>query len=49
MAIPLLEGCEVAGKVVTADALLTQRALAHYLIGRQAHYSFSVTLVPNRI
>jgi len=42
MAIPLLEGCEVAGKVVTADALLTQRALAHYLIGRQAHYSFTV-------
>ncbi len=24
MAIPLLEGCEVAGKVVTGDALLTQ-------------------------
>jgi len=42
MAIPLLDGCEVAGKVVTADALLTQRALAHYLIGRQAHYSFTV-------
>ncbi len=42
MAIPLLEGCEVAGKVVTADALLTQRTLADYLIGRQAHYSFTV-------
>ncbi len=42
MAIPLLEGCEVAGKVVTADALLTQRVLANYLIGRQAHYSFTV-------
>ena len=40
MAIPLLEGCEVAGKVITADALLTQRTLADYLIGRQAHYSF---------
>ncbi len=42
MAIPLLEGCEVAGKVVTADALLTQRVLANYLIRRQAHYSFTV-------
>ena len=42
MAIPLLDGCALAGKVVTADALLTQRALAEYLIGRQAHYSFTV-------
>ena len=42
MAIPVLDGCAVAGKVVTADALLTQRALAEYLIGRQAHYSFTV-------
>lgn len=42
MAIPLLDGCAVAGKVVTADALLTQRALADYLIGRQADYSFTV-------
>jgi len=37
MAIPLLDGCEVEGRVVTADALLTQRALAIYLVGRQAH------------
>lgn len=42
MVIPLLEGCDVAGKVVTADALLTQRALATYLAKRQAHYSFTV-------
>ena len=42
MAIPLLDGCDIAGKVVTADALLTQRALATYLAQRQAHYSFTV-------
>lgn len=42
MAIPLLDACQVAGKVVTADALLTQRPLAQYLIGRKAHYSFTV-------
>ena len=42
MAIPLLDGCEIAVKVVTADALLTQRALAEYLIGRQAHSPFTV-------
>ena len=42
MAIPLLDGCPVAGKVVTADALLTQRSLAQYLIERGAHYSFTV-------
>ncbi len=42
MAIPLLDGCQIASKVVTADALLTQRALAEHLIGRKAHYSFTV-------
>jgi predicted transposase YbfD/YdcC len=42
MAIPLLEGCEIAGKDVTGDALLTQRALARYLVERQAHYHFTV-------
>ena len=43
MAIPLLDGCEIAGKVVTADALLTQRALASYWVKkRQAHYHFTV-------
>ena len=42
MAIPLLEGCALAGKDVTGDALLTQRALATYLVERQAHYYFTV-------
>lgn len=42
MAIPLLEGCDIAGKDVTGDALLTQRALATYLVAQQAHYHFSV-------
>ena len=42
MAIPLLAGCALAGKDVTGDALLTQRALARYLIERQAHYYFTV-------
>lgn len=42
MAIPLLEGCNISGKVVTSDALLTQRALANYLVSRQAGYSFTV-------
>ena len=42
MAIPLLEGCALAGKDVTGDALLTQRALATYLVERHAHYYFTV-------
>ena len=41
MAIPLLEHCDIAGKDITADALLTQRALATYLHKRQAHYHFT--------
>lgn len=42
MAIPLLEGCALAGRDVTADALLTQRKLATYLVARGAHYHFTV-------
>jgi predicted transposase YbfD/YdcC len=42
MAIPLLESCEIAGKDVTGDALLTQRTLASYLVERRAHYHFTV-------
>ncbi|WP_297374834.1 hypothetical protein [Acidiferrobacter sp.] len=42
MAIPVLDGCDIAGKDITADALLTQRALATYLVERQAHYHFTV-------
>ena len=42
MAIPLLKTCDIAGKDVTGDALLSQRALATYLVEQQAHYHFSV-------
>jgi predicted transposase YbfD/YdcC len=42
MAIPLLAACDLAGKDITADALLTQRTLADYLVGRGAHYHFTV-------
>jgi predicted transposase YbfD/YdcC len=43
MAIPLLEAIDIKGKDVTADALLTQRKLAEYLVQeRQAHYHFTV-------
>jgi predicted transposase YbfD/YdcC len=41
MAIPLLDGCDLAGKDVTGDALLTQRALAIYIVERQGHYHFT--------
>ena len=43
MAIPLLEAIDIAGKDITADALLTQRKFAEYLVEkRQAHYYFTV-------
>ena len=43
MAIPLLESIDLEGKEVSADALLTQRKLADYLVGeRKAHYHFTV-------
>ena len=38
MAIPLLASCDIAGKDVTGDALLTQRSLATYVVEQQAHY-----------
>ena len=42
-AIPLLETIDIQGKTITADALLTQRELAHYLVeDRDAHYHFTV-------
>jgi predicted transposase YbfD/YdcC len=41
MAIPLLDGCDIAGKDVTGDALLTQRALATYIVEQQGHYHFT--------
>lgn len=43
MAIPLLETISIEGKTISADALLTQRRLARYLVkDRQAHYHFTV-------
>jgi predicted transposase YbfD/YdcC len=42
MAIPLLETCDIAGKDITGDALLTQRSLATYVVERQADYHFTV-------
>lgn len=43
MAIPLLEAIGIEGKTISADALLTQRQLARYLVeDRQAHYHFTV-------
>ena len=42
MAIPLLETCEIAGKDITGDALLTQRAIANYVVEQKAHYHFTV-------
>jgi predicted transposase YbfD/YdcC len=42
MAIPVLETLDIAGKTLTADALLTQRKLAEYILARGAHDVFSV-------
>lgn len=43
MAIPLLESLDIDGIVITADALLTQRAFARHLVqDRKAHYHFTV-------
>ena len=42
-AIPLLDAIDIEGKDITADALLTQRTIAHYLVrDRKAHYHFTV-------
>lgn len=43
IAIPLLDSIDICGKTITADALLTQRDLAKYLVEqRNAHYHFTV-------
>ena len=43
MAAPLLDAIDIEGKIVSADALLTQRGFAQYLVkGRHAHYHFTV-------
>lgn len=42
-AAPMLDTIEIAGRTITADALLTQRAFARYLVEeRGAHYHFTV-------
>jgi predicted transposase YbfD/YdcC len=42
-AAPLLDAIDIQGKEITADALLTQRRFACYLVeDRQAHYHFTV-------
>jgi predicted transposase YbfD/YdcC len=42
-AIPLLDSIDIQGKDITADALLTQRKIAEYLVrDRKAHYHFTV-------
>lgn len=43
MVIPVLDAIPLEGKDVTADALLTQRKIAEYLVKeRHAHYHFTV-------
>jgi predicted transposase YbfD/YdcC len=43
IAIPLLDSIDIQGKTITADALLTQRELASYLVEqRKSHYHFTV-------
>lgn len=42
IAIPLLDCIDIQDKTITADALLTQRALARYIVEkRKAHYHFT--------
>ena len=42
-AIPLLDAIDIENKDVTADALLNQRKIAHYVVQqRNAHYHFTV-------
>jgi len=38
----VLDGIDIADKVISADALLTQRKLADYVVKRGAHYHFTV-------
>lgn len=38
----MLDAIDIAGLDITADALLTQRELANYLVARGAHYHFTV-------
>jgi len=38
----VLDGIDIVGRDISADALLTQRKLATYVVERQAHYHFTV-------
>jgi predicted transposase YbfD/YdcC len=40
--VPLLDAIDIKDKTITADALLTQREFAAYLVMRKAHYHFTV-------
>jgi len=40
-AAPLLDAIDITGRTITADALLTQRELANYLVARGANYHFT--------
>ena len=43
IAAPLLDAIDISGKTITADALLTQRKFANYLVAQRfAHYLFIV-------
>jgi predicted transposase YbfD/YdcC len=42
VAAPMLDAIAIKGRTITADALLTQRKLANYLVGRGANYHFTV-------
>jgi predicted transposase YbfD/YdcC len=42
MFVPLLDGIDIKGKDLTGDAILAQRGLAAYVVGREAHYHFTV-------
>ena len=42
MAIPVLQTCNISGMDITGDALLTQRAIAAYIVQQHAHYHFTV-------
>lgn len=44
IAAPLLDAIDIKGRTITADALLTQRELAKYIVARGAHYHFTVKL-----
>ena len=45
IAAPLLDAISIEGKNITADALLTQKRFATYLVKkRKAHYFFNVKL-----